>query len=650
MAKYLSKEGAGYILGKIRESIANSAQSTKDAINAKFLSSNGVIKSELLPSYVDDIIEGYLINGVFYRENNTSSTVITGESGKIYVNLADNITYRWSGQKYVEISKSLALGETESTAFAGDRGVRLEGYFINGVAKAVAKLSNPVTIWGKSFDGSSDIDGSIDVTSYLWLRDSTKQHLTEWSMGSDGLHIQALSQQTGAGKKIFINENGGSVQIGNTSKSAKLAIGGTLHADGNITGDADITASGCVIGMLGVSARGISDFSVTSVGGGGGSGEGTITGISLVGTTIGTSGIVNIPEASTSAYGVVKVSNSYTNSSSSLVASAQSVNSLYTFLLSIERGIGSTIGRIADTNNPIEDYFPAFISKKVANALTFGSKTYDGSEAKTISASDLGVGSIGMKDSLSASDIPSLSWSKITSGKPTTLAGYGITDAKIANGVITLGGNTITPLTAHQTIRDLKLQSGPFSATTFDPNGSSDVTVNIPTTTSHISEGDNLYFTNARAQAAITGGASTIVTSGLTASRALVSNANGKVAVSDITSTELSYLDGVSSNIQTQLNAKFPTANFTKANIKSTLGISDWALASTKPTYKAEEVGVILGIDASSSINGISGNYGFTIEADGEEFGMSAINDSELASLIAILNGTGGGNSGGSGD
>lgn len=50
------------------------------------------------------------------------------------------------------------------------------------------------------------------------------------------------------------------------------------------------------------------------------------------------------------------------------------------------------------------------------------------------------------------------------------------------------------------------------------------------------------------------GAVSTIKDSNLTASRALISNSSGKVAVSDITSTELSYLDGVSSNIQTQLD------------------------------------------------------------------------------------------------
>ena len=69
-------------------------------------------------------------------------------------------------------------------------------------------------------------------------------------------------------------------------------------------------------------------------------------------------------------------------------------------------------------------------------------------------------------------------------------------------------------------------------------------------------------------QAKVTGGASTITSSNLTANRALVSNASGKVVVSDVTSTELGYLDGVTSNVQTQLNGKASTSHtHTKANI-----------------------------------------------------------------------------------
>lgn len=57
----------------------------------------------------------------------------------------------------------------------------------------------------------------------------------------------------------------------------------------------------------------------------------------------------------------------------------------------------------------------------------------------------------------------------------------------------------------------------------------------------------------------ITGAATTITDDNLTANRALVSNSSGKVAVSAVTSTELGYLDGVTSNVQAQLNGKQPT-------------------------------------------------------------------------------------------
>lgn len=56
----------------------------------------------------------------------------------------------------------------------------------------------------------------------------------------------------------------------------------------------------------------------------------------------------------------------------------------------------------------------------------------------------------------------------------------------------------------------------------------------------------------------ITGAATTITDDNLTANRALVSNSSGKVTVSTVTSTELGYLDGVTSNVQTQLDGKQP--------------------------------------------------------------------------------------------
>ena len=72
-------------------------------------------------------------------------------------------------------------------------------------------------------------------------------------------------------------------------------------------------------------------------------------------------------------------------------------------------------------------------------------------------------------------------------------------------------------------------------------------------------------------QTTITGGASTITSSNLTASRALISNSSGKVAVSDITATELNYLDGVTSNIQTQLDAKQASGSYVTTNTEQTI-------------------------------------------------------------------------------
>lgn len=69
------------------------------------LDGNGKVPSSQLPSYVDDVIEGYYYNGQFYTDS-AHTQLITPETGKIYVDLNTNKTYRWSGTTYVEISQS----------------------------------------------------------------------------------------------------------------------------------------------------------------------------------------------------------------------------------------------------------------------------------------------------------------------------------------------------------------------------------------------------------------------------------------------------------------------------------------------------------------------------------------------------------------
>lgn len=99
------------------------------------LGSDGKIPAAQLPSYVDDVKEFVTKDGF----------PTTGETGIIYVDTTTNLTYRWSGTEYVEISQSLALGETASTAFPGNRGKALEEKLNNQPNTIVTRLTDPTT-------------------------------------------------------------------------------------------------------------------------------------------------------------------------------------------------------------------------------------------------------------------------------------------------------------------------------------------------------------------------------------------------------------------------------------------------------------------------------------------------------------------------
>lgn len=110
-----TKESSWILIGDTSELNSKVQQfiNSKGAPNGlASLNESGIIPSAQLPSYVDDVIE----------VDTFSNLPGTGESGKIYIVQDTNLTYRWSGTDYVEISKSLALGETSSTAYPGDKG------------------------------------------------------------------------------------------------------------------------------------------------------------------------------------------------------------------------------------------------------------------------------------------------------------------------------------------------------------------------------------------------------------------------------------------------------------------------------------------------------------------------------------------------
>lgn len=98
------------------ENVTNDAQVKRSemgvANGVATLDENGLVPSSQLPSFVDDVLE-------FDLKDNFPTT---GEPGKIYIAKDSNRTYRWDENQYRELSVSLALGETSTTAYAGDKG------------------------------------------------------------------------------------------------------------------------------------------------------------------------------------------------------------------------------------------------------------------------------------------------------------------------------------------------------------------------------------------------------------------------------------------------------------------------------------------------------------------------------------------------
>lgn len=102
------------------------------------LDSTGKVPAAQLPSYVDDVLE-FSTKAQFPQ---------TGETGKIYVSKDTNLTYRWTGTQYLEISQSLALGETPSTAYSGDKG-KANRDALNSMPTKLTSYLTPTTSTGE---------------------------------------------------------------------------------------------------------------------------------------------------------------------------------------------------------------------------------------------------------------------------------------------------------------------------------------------------------------------------------------------------------------------------------------------------------------------------------------------------------------------
>ena len=170
------------------------------------LDENGIIPSSQLPAYVDTILE----------YNNLSNFPSIGESGKIYVALDTNKSYRWSGTQYIEINSSIRLGEVRGTAYEGHKG-KANAIAINNLQyEIVNKQNNLIDVPEIS---------EIRPTDYIYIeRNQTIYKILASKFGKftpDESDPNAIETNDG---NIITDENGNEIIIDNNSDSDSNAV------------------------------------------------------------------------------------------------------------------------------------------------------------------------------------------------------------------------------------------------------------------------------------------------------------------------------------------------------------------------------------------------------------------------------------------
>lgn len=197
------------------------------------LDATGKVPSAQLPSYVDDVLEGYYSSSKFYTtkaSDGTYSGEIAGETGKIYVDLNTNKTYRWSGSVWTVISETLALGETASTAYAGSKG-KANADAIAAITKGttkVPKATNADTVGGFTIGVSVPANAKFTDTTYSDMKAATAS-----AAGTHGL-VPAPA----AGKQSqYLRGDGTWATPTNTDThyTAKNVVGASATAQSNVT-------------------------------------------------------------------------------------------------------------------------------------------------------------------------------------------------------------------------------------------------------------------------------------------------------------------------------------------------------------------------------------------------------------------------------
>lgn len=212
--------------GKASTDYVNDAISNVESSMAT-LGPDGKVPASQLPSYVDDVLE-------FAKKSDFPAV---GEEGKIYVDKSTNLTWRWSGSTYVEISQSLALGETSSTAYAGNKGKQVA----DNLAAHTGNTTVHITAaerekWNNSADVSK-IPKMPVTTDKTFESEEGYCYVTDWTKNLVNLSLDYLKKINTGGKwngnvytwrgiSFTINNDGTVTMNGNNTSlsSAKLYL------------------------------------------------------------------------------------------------------------------------------------------------------------------------------------------------------------------------------------------------------------------------------------------------------------------------------------------------------------------------------------------------------------------------------------------
>lgn len=193
----------------------------------------GKVPSSQLPSYVDDVEEYAGIDN-FPKY---------GESGKIYVETTTNLTYRWTGTQYIEISKSIGLGETESTAYPGDKGKQVT----DSLDSHIKDTTNPHNVTKEQIglgnvDNTSDIDKPVS-TAQLQAISSVQDNLTSHINNKENPH-KVTKAQIGLDKVDNTADSEKSVKSAESASKLETPVniwGQSFDGSKDINGNLEVT-------------------------------------------------------------------------------------------------------------------------------------------------------------------------------------------------------------------------------------------------------------------------------------------------------------------------------------------------------------------------------------------------------------------------